>query len=89
LLATGDGENCWASISEANMRLIASAPDLLEACRDTVAWIERHLQTLEHRDVHDARGNIVNGFAAAIVPDWDMRQKLESLREDIAKATGR
>jgi hypothetical protein len=29
----------------------------------------------------------VNGFAFAPVPDWELRQKLESLKEDVAKAT--
>ncbi len=61
--------------------------DLLAACRDQAAWIERLLQRLEHRDVTDQRGNVVNGFAFAAVPDWEMRQKLESLREDIKAAT--
>jgi hypothetical protein len=44
LLATGDGENCWASISEANMRLIQAAPDLLEALRTSLEAILTHNQ---------------------------------------------
>jgi hypothetical protein len=71
-------------IADANARLIVAAPAMYEAIRDQVAWIERLLQTLEHRAVHDGRGNTVNGFAFAAVPDWDLRQKLESLKQDLS-----
>lgn len=32
LVASGDGERSWAIVSEDHMRLLAAAPDLLEAC---------------------------------------------------------
>jgi hypothetical protein len=57
---------------------------LIEAVRDQIAWIERLLQQLEYRNVLDHRQNIVNGFAGAFVPDWDLRQKLDSLKEDLS-----
>jgi hypothetical protein len=74
---------------EANARLIAAAPDLLAACRDQMAWIYRLLQSLEHRTTYDDRGNPVNGFAFSGVPEWDLRQKLQSLSDDVAKASGK
>lgn len=62
--------------------------DLLATCQNQVAWIERLLQNLEHRTIYDRSGNPVNGFAGSMVPDWDLKQKLDSLKEDIAKAKG-
>lgn len=73
---------------DANACLIASAPDLIAALKDQAAWIERLLQAIEHRTVHDQSGNPINGFAFSPVPEWEMRQKLDSLREDIAKTEG-
>lgn len=71
---------------EADARLIAAAPAMAEAIRDQIAWIERLLQILEHRLVTNAFGEVVYSFAAAIVPDWDLRQKLDSLKDNLRLA---
>jgi hypothetical protein len=56
------------------------------ACRNQIAWIERHLQNLEYRVTEQPYcGHGGNGFSGAMIPDWDLRQKLESLREDLAE----
>jgi hypothetical protein len=83
----GDTDSEDREVRQRIARLIAAAPALLAACRDQAAWIERLLQMLEHRTTCDQRGNPVNSFAFAAVPDWDLRQKLESLREDVARAS--
>lgn len=73
---------------DANARLIAAAPTMAETIRDQAAWIERLLQQLEHHDVRNARGDVTNGFAGAVVPEWELRQKLEGLKEDLALIEG-
>lgn len=72
---------------EANARLIAAAPELLAACRNVVAFLERHLQVLVHIRVTNSNGEVINGFAVAQIPDWEIGQVLDSLKADIANAT--
>lgn len=72
----------------ANMTLIAAAPDLLEGMRDKAAWLRHRLESQVHVSVKNDRGGIVNGFAAIQIPVWEVRQKLDELDEDIAKAEG-
>lgn len=58
-----------------------------ERLRPTVVdlhlWVERRLQSLEHRDTstrNPSTGQVKsNGFAFSAVPDWELRQKLESI----------
>ena len=88
MLAAADRLELVERQEEELTRLRASNAELLAACRNQVAWIERLLETLEYRVTQEPqRGHGGNGFAFAAVPDWDMRQKLESLKEDITKAT--
>jgi hypothetical protein len=66
----------------ARIRATANVESTLHAL---IAWIEWHLKNLEHRRVYDVHGNAINhGMAFSPIPDWDMRQKLESLRDDLA-----
>lgn len=74
--------------AKANAELFMASPGLLESCRDTIAWIERRLQSTEHRTVYDDAGNPVNGFTFSPVPEWEMRQKLHSLKEVVLAAEG-
>jgi hypothetical protein len=61
-------------------------PEAKAVLRDIALWIRRRLETLEHRSVTDERGRYVNGFAFSAVPDWELRQKLEAIDEDLAGA---
>lgn len=60
--------------------------ELLEAVKNQKAWIERLLEKLQHKTT--GRDPHTNGYAYAEAIDWDLRQKLDSLKEDIAKAEG-
>ena len=68
----------------ANARLIAAAPDQNETLRAEAAFLRRHLERLIHVSV-EGGGQIVNGFAAAQIPDWEMRQRLDDIETVLAK----
>lgn len=72
------------AIAEIDM-LAAHRNACLAACRDQAAWIERFLQChLEHRSIPPSEpGDKGDGFSGAMIPEWDLRQKLELLKEDI------
>ena len=73
---------------EANARLIAAAPELLESASDQIHWLRNYLTQLVHVPTKDGNGHIVNGFAAAQIPDWAIRQKLHDLEAVCKKARG-
>jgi hypothetical protein len=57
---------------------------LREALEGLRGWLSRHLERLVHVPVKDERGYIVNGFAAAQIPDWDIKQRLSEINELLA-----
>lgn len=67
-----------AANAEGEASLAEAAIDLLLV--DLALWIERSLQNLKHRDTFSGR-QIVNIYAVAEIPDWELRQKLEDIRE--------
>lgn len=50
---------------------------------DIIAWLRHWLTQLVHVRVEDEKGNYANGYAAARIPDWSIRQKLEELEKTI------
>lgn len=55
-----------------------------EVLRDLALWMKRHLGTLHARQnaqSYPDYGAKANGYAVVEVPDWEMRQKLESVEE--------
>lgn len=59
---------------------------LLAACKNQTVWIARLLEGPRlSRGYSDPSGH-PHGYAVVEIPDWDLRQKLESLREGIALA---
>lgn len=52
----------------------------MRALGDNALFIECFLEQLIHVPVKDERGHVVNGFAAAQIPDWRLRQKLDDIR---------
>ena len=50
---------------------------------DLALWMERHLQTLHHRENPRRYPGSQNpeGYAVAEIPDWELRQKLAAVRE--------
>ena len=71
-----------------NARLIAAAPTMAEELREQAAFIRRFLVHLVPKSSWVA-GHEVNSWAAAEIPDWELRQRLEGLEAAIAKAEGR
>jgi hypothetical protein len=60
---------------------------LREALAGQLRFLERHLETLVHVPCKDECGHVVNGFAAAQIPDWAMRQQIDDLRAALAAPT--
>lgn len=67
----------------------AAAPELLEAVRNLRAWLEYWKGRTISQQSKDERGNVTNSWAACPIPDWDVKQKLQSLEELVAKAEGK
>lgn len=84
--ASGSCRGIEEDEAHANARLISAAPELLEEMSDQIAWLKHYLSQLVHVSTRDDHGQIVNGFAAAQIPDWAIKQKLESLEAAIRKA---
>jgi hypothetical protein len=83
-----DATQSAPSIEEslANARLIAAAPDMKEELQAQLRWLRTALERLVHVPTADGAGRIVNGFAAAQLPDWQIKQRIEALEAAIAKA---
>lgn len=64
----------------------AEIAPLVEALRADALFLRRFLELLHSVPVADERGHIVNSFAAALVPDWELKQRLEDI--DAALGTG-
>lgn len=54
---------------------------------DLRLWIERHLQTLHHRENKTGYLGSQNpqGYAVAEIPDWELRQKLDNIIKCLSK----
>jgi hypothetical protein len=77
----------WIAIvlSESNARLIAISPDLLSDQRHTIAWLTRFLETkLAYIPDSDQSGH-PHGYSVVQIPDWEVKQKLDSLKETLAR----
>jgi hypothetical protein len=59
-------------------------PELRESLLDQAAWIRRLLQTMQTRTSGNPHNEGWNSWAVAEVPEWELRQKLQSLEESIA-----
>jgi hypothetical protein len=61
--------------------------ELLSDLRDQRAWLKHYLDNYTaHQQVKDERGHVTNSFNGVVIPDWAVKQKLESLDSTIAKA---
>jgi hypothetical protein len=56
---------------------------------DLAAWMRRRLETLEHRATGNPYDGSQNGGAVAIIPEWELRQKLEAIENLKTSAEGR
>jgi hypothetical protein len=59
---------------EANARLIAAAPELLEACEDIMAYFDQK------------ENDILANTTAGVIPQWDVDYVRNTLADAIAKA---
>lgn len=50
-----------------------------EALQDEKRLLERLLQNLEHHESRTVAGQWVNAWAAASIPEWEIRQRLEAI----------
>lgn len=62
--------------------------DMYEALSSTGHMLRRFLDRLVSVPVTNERGQIVNRFAAAQIPDWEIRQQLEDIDAALVKARG-
>lgn len=60
----------------------ASKTDEINLLNDLSLWMERHLQTLHHRENKTSYMGSQNpqGYTVAEIPDWELRQKLEAVK---------
>ena len=73
-----------ADVLDANARLIAAAPDLLEAAKIVAYWELSDSQLTE-----STRGEFADGVGGGRVNRQDYRKAFDTLRAAIAKAEGR
>lgn len=71
--------------ADANAQLVAAAPDLLSKVRDTLLWFRAKLDHLKYVPDTDQSGH-PHGYSVIQIPDWEVRQKLAEMEEDIVKA---
>ena len=57
---------------------------LREALASDALFLRRFLGKVTHHDTYGAHGAIVNGYAAAEVPDWEMLQRLDDIEAALA-----
>lgn len=67
---------------DANAILIAVLRDTLHS---ELLFLRRFLEKLISVPVTDERGHVVNRYAAAQIPDWELRQRLEEIESALAK----
>jgi hypothetical protein len=78
LVATGDSERSWADVSEADARLIASAPYLLTACQAA-------LDLLEHGDFSNG---VRHPYGYADEGEVKARELIDAIRTVVTEAVG-
>lgn len=82
-------EGWWAraaSSTPQTTRIISLVDILLETLRSDRLFLKRYLDQLVHISTRDDKGNIVNGFAAAQIPDWTLRQRIDDIEAGLARA---
>jgi hypothetical protein len=69
-------------------KLRADKERLLEECRDKRAWLQWKLETaIVHVPAeYDLGRKTSDGWGAVRIPDWDVKQKIQSLNETIIDA---
>ncbi len=72
--------------AEAIRRAVNAHDDLVEALASEAGFLRRFLEKLTHHSVTGDQGQIVNGYAAAEIPEWEMRQRLDDIEAALAKA---
>ena len=63
--------------------------ELLEELRNIRAWLNYWKDRTISQQSKDERGHVANSWAACPIPDWDVKQKLESLDALIERAERR
>ncbi len=66
----------------------SEGPNVLDALRSDALFLRRFLDQLVSVPVMNERGQIINRFAAAQIPDWAIRQQLEDIDSAIAEFRG-
>lgn len=76
----GDKERAITQ-AEANARLIAASPAIVEELTNFRAWLMYWKTRTISQQSKDERGHVTNSWAACPIPDWDVKQKLESIEQ--------
>jgi len=54
---------------------------LIDALQLQRRFLQRFLEQLVHVSTADYKGHVVNGFTAAQIPDWEIRQQIQKIDE--------
>jgi hypothetical protein len=74
------------NVSDADMRVIAVSPEMLDELKETRACFRIFLEKLEHETT--GQDPKTNGYAYAKVPEWFLRQRIYAWDQIIAMAEG-
>jgi len=80
------GEARFAKVAAARDAADARVKELEEALHSDALFLRRFLEKLTHHSVTGLHGQVVNGYAAAEIPEWEMRQRLDDIEAAIAPA---
>ncbi|HET9320023.1 MAG TPA: hypothetical protein VFO27_09610 [Bryobacteraceae bacterium] len=84
MMEENDAEEWKLTVGQMASFIDAEFAPVLETLRSDAGFLRRFLEQLKHVPVKDERGYVVNSYAAALIPDWEMRQRLD----DICAALG-
>jgi hypothetical protein len=76
----------WRAVQELSHRdLKSAASELYESLHDKLLWLRHWLTQVKGQRTTDRDGNTTNTFAAAVIPDWEIRQKVAEMEELFSK----
>ena len=82
---TDDAFPVWQAASQAAGK---RERELRDALSDQTKWLQYYLTQLIHISVPGVAGVGENGFAAAQIPDWAIKQKIDNLLAALGKGDG-